>query len=76
MTGTKISLSMKDVDQGTGEDLNPTRMRHNMQGESSAMTRNPDRPSVASVPVYDDDSARDKRKVQRVTSPEKWEIKQ
>jgi hypothetical protein len=34
------------------------------------------RPSVASVPVYDDDSARDKRKVQRVTSPEKWEIKQ
>ena len=34
------------------------------------------RPSGASVPVYDDDSARDKRKVQRVTSPEKWEIKQ
>ena len=29
------------------------------------------RPSGASVPVYDDDSARDKRKVQRVTSPEK-----
>jgi hypothetical protein len=34
------------------------------------------RPSVASVPVYDDDSAREKRKVQRITSPEKWEIKQ
>ncbi|XP_028405343.1 ATP-dependent RNA helicase DHX8-like [Dendronephthya gigantea] len=76
MTGTKISLSIKDVDQSTGEDLNPTRMRHNMPGDSSAMTRNPDRPSVASVPVYDDDSAREKRKVQRVTSPEKWEIKQ
>jgi hypothetical protein len=34
---------LQDVDQGTGEDLNPTRMRHNMPGESSTMTRNPDR---------------------------------
>ncbi|XP_046841771.1 ATP-dependent RNA helicase DHX8-like [Xenia sp. Carnegie-2017] len=76
MAGTKISLSIKDVDQSTGEDLNPTRVRANTTGESPAMTRNPDRPSAASVPVYDEDSARSKRKVQRVTSPEKWEIKQ
>jgi ATP-dependent RNA helicase DHX8/PRP22 len=31
-TGQKVSLSMKDVDQDTGEDLNPT-ISHPGQGD-------------------------------------------
>ena len=34
---------LQDVDQDTGEDLNPTRARHNIGGEVSEMSRNPDR---------------------------------
>uniref|UniRef100_A0A8B9SYB4 ATP-dependent RNA helicase DHX8 n=1 Tax=Anas platyrhynchos TaxID=8839 RepID=A0A8B9SYB4_ANAPL len=45
-TGSKTSLSMKDVDQDTGEDLNPNR-RRNLVGETNEETsmRNPDRPN-------------------------------
>lgn len=77
MTGSKISLSIKDVDQETGEDLNPTRSRQPVGGEISEMTRNPDRPAgIPVVPVYEEDEPSSRRKVQRITSPEKWEIKQ
>ena len=31
---------------------------------------------MASVPVYEEEESKQRRKVQRVTSPEKWEIKQ
>lgn len=43
-TGQKTSLSMKDVDQDTGEDLNPNvaPMGGNSQDEDAM--RNPDRP--------------------------------
>ena len=35
------------------------------------------RPSgIPVVPVYEEDEPNSKRKVQRITSPEKWEIKQ
>ena len=34
---------LKDVDQDTGEDLNPTRSRQPVGGEVSEMARNPDR---------------------------------
>ncbi|KAK2558678.1 ATP-dependent RNA helicase DHX8 [Acropora cervicornis] len=72
MPGDKISLSIKDVDQDTGEDLNPTRLRGD--GE---MARNPDRPvGIPVVPIFDDDEPSAKRKVQRLSSPEKWEVKQ
>ncbi|XP_048579311.1 ATP-dependent RNA helicase DHX8 isoform X2 [Nematostella vectensis] len=77
MAGNRISLSMKDVDQDTGEDLNPTRSRQPIGGELNDMARNPDRPAgIPVVPVYDEDDAKLKRKVQRITSPEKWELKQ
>lgn len=77
MAGSKISLSIKDVDQDTGEDLNPTRSRQPVGGEVSEMARNPDRPmGIPVVPVFEDDEPSTKKKVQRITSPEKWEIKQ
>ncbi|XP_077977949.1 ATP-dependent RNA helicase DHX8-like [Glandiceps talaboti] len=80
MVGNRISLSMRDVDQVTGEDLNPNSIRnateHHPNPEEAI--RNPDRPS--NIPLVnvraDDDSMLNTRKVQRLTSPEKWEIKQ
>lgn len=65
VAGTKIGLSMKDVDQFTGKDLNPQNTRR-LKGSSQATTsfearkedfaRNPDRPDdVAEAPVADED---------------------
>ena len=41
-TGQKTSLSMKDVNQGTGEDLNPNVVPLGESNEDNM--RNPDRP--------------------------------
>ncbi|XP_059812511.1 ATP-dependent RNA helicase DHX8 isoform X1 [Hypanus sabinus] len=78
-TGSKTSLSMKDVDQETGEDLNPNR-RRNVGGESNeeAAMRNPDRPSnlsLVNTPEVEDDVLERKR-LTKISDPEKWEIKQ
>ncbi|XP_062382416.1 ATP-dependent RNA helicase DHX8-like [Sardina pilchardus] len=77
-TGTKTSLSMKDVDQETGEDLNPNR-RKNLLGEGTEESmRNPDRPvdlNLNQVPELEDDTLERKR-LTKITDLEKWEIKQ
>lgn len=70
---------LQDVDQETGEDLNPNR-RRNLVGETNEETsmRNPDRPthlSLVSAPEVEDDSLERKR-LTRISDPEKWEIKQ
>ncbi|KRT80696.1 hypothetical protein AMK59_5381, partial [Oryctes borbonicus] len=79
VTGQKVSLSMKDVCQTTGKDLNP--LSH-APAEREDKDRNPDRPvnsgtSVLRLPVGIDESEEDSRKrVTRISSPERWEIKQ
>ncbi|KAL2078112.1 hypothetical protein ACEWY4_025797 [Coilia grayii] len=76
-TGSKTSLSMKDVDQDTGEDLNPNRRRNAGADEEPAM-RNPDRPTnlnLGHAPEMEDDSLERKR-LTKISDPEKWEIKQ
>lgn len=77
-TGQKTSLSMKDVDQETGKDLNPIRQTlETVEEDSDEKLRNPDRPS--SLPLItkpDDDDVDNRRRIQRISSPEKWEIKQ
>lgn len=79
VTGQKVSLSMKDVCQMTGRDLNP--LSH-APTEREDKDRNPDRPlnsgtSVLRLPVGVDESEEDSRKrVTRISSPERWEIKQ
>ncbi|MFT7818704.1 ATP-dependent RNA helicase DHX8, partial [Arapaima gigas] len=78
-TGSKTSLSMKDVDQDTGEDLNPNR-RRNVGGEGTDETamRNPDRPTnlnLGHAPEVEDDTLERKR-LTKISDPEKWEIKQ
>ncbi|XP_057654982.1 ATP-dependent RNA helicase DHX8 [Diorhabda carinulata] len=79
VTGQKVSLSMKDVCQMTGKDLNP--LSH-APTEREDRDRNPDRPinnstSVLRLPINIDEGEEDSRKrVTRISSPERWEIKQ
>lgn len=77
--GEKVSLSMKDVCQDTGKDLNPSSHAH-LEAEREG--RNPDRPAPAATVLAglqgnldpDEDSSR--KRVTRISSPERWEIKQ
>ncbi|KAL3314073.1 ATP-dependent RNA helicase dhx8, partial [Cichlidogyrus casuarinus] len=90
-TGSRTSLSIKEVDQETGKDLKPPPAKHTLEtlDEEEAMNpeaRNPDRPefedlvtrrSVASTFGIDEDlGSGPKRKVQRISSPERWELRQ
>ncbi|KAG0052532.1 DEAH-box ATP-dependent RNA helicase prp22 [Gryganskiella cystojenkinii] len=75
VTSTKVSLSMKDVDQRTGKDLSPhLKIRTKEEMEQDA-ARNPDRPSSTVVPIIDDHDPQPS-KWQRLSSPERFEIKQ
>ncbi|KAM7370466.1 hypothetical protein PAMP_010013 [Pampus punctatissimus] len=74
-TGTKASLSMKDVDQETGEDLNPNRRRNLDPVVGEDAMRNPDRPVEASMLEMEENSTERKR-LAKITDLEKWEIKQ
>merc|ERR1719192_3129335 len=77
---------MKDVDQVTGEDLNPTANKSLNRGDhrdQDLRMMNPERPAGlddilpgrSAAPVMDDDDF-NKKKVTRISSPEKWEIEQ
>ncbi|KAF0989303.1 hypothetical protein HZS_1471 [Henneguya salminicola] len=74
IVGNKLSLSMKEVDQETGEDLNP--LATSKKQTQSEVIRNPDRP--ANLVMIDNlpSSKATKRKMNRLTSPERWELKQ
>uniref|UniRef100_A0A8C4T8L5 ATP-dependent RNA helicase DHX8 n=1 Tax=Erpetoichthys calabaricus TaxID=27687 RepID=A0A8C4T8L5_ERPCA len=78
-TGSKTSLSMKDVDQETGEDLNPNRRRNlGNEGNEETTMRNPDRPTnftLVNAPEVEDD-ALERKRLTKISDPEMWEIKQ
>ncbi|XP_071377090.1 ATP-dependent RNA helicase DHX8-like isoform X1 [Centroberyx affinis] len=74
-TGTKASLSMKDVDQETGEDLNPNRRRNLDLVVGDEAMRNPDRPVDPSLQETEENPTERKR-LAKITDLEKWEIKQ
>jgi ATP-dependent RNA helicase DHX8/PRP22 len=78
--GQKTSLSIKDVDQQTGEDLNPSGKRHADiadAGLNDDSARNPDRPmTVPLVDMPELDEAKERKAIKRISSPERWEIKQ
>ncbi|XP_067003778.2 ATP-dependent RNA helicase DHX8 [Anabrus simplex] len=80
-TGQKVSLSMKDVDQETGEDLNPTsnNMLMGRDRDEEQAHRNPDRPTSLlelQGSILEEDETHSRKRVHRISSPEKWEIKQ
>ncbi|XP_026480599.1 ATP-dependent RNA helicase DHX8-like isoform X1 [Ctenocephalides felis] len=83
ITGQKISLSMRDVCQVTGKDLNPESHAHLHTNISDDLNnRNPDRPQQSATSMLqlhgniDDDEDVSRKRVTRISSPERWEIKQ
>ncbi|KAM7345400.1 ATP-dependent RNA helicase pea [Cochliomyia hominivorax] len=80
VTGQKVSLSMKEVDQETGQDLNP--LSHAPPPDSELKDRNPDRPFGGGTSLLnlqggaDNDEGDSRKRVTRISSPERWEIKQ
>jgi len=70
MTGTRISLSLRDVDQATGEDLAPQNNR------KFDLTRNPERPAqtraLTNVNLEESEAVGPKR----MSSPDRWELQQ
>ena len=89
IAGGKMSLSIKDVDQTSGKDLNPGSGSKKGSREDDLALRNPEHPGFAGSSnllldtlkqsnvaiVDDDDEAIGKKKV-RMSSPERWELKQ
>lgn len=81
LTGQKVSLSMKEVDQETGRDLNP--LSHAPEEEAMSLRdRNPDGPYSSTSILnlqgnnIDGDEHESRKRVTRISSPERWEIKQ
>jgi ATP-dependent RNA helicase DHX8/PRP22 len=78
VAGNRIGLSMKDVDQTTGRDLTPhlrIKSEAEMEEERNQAARMASSGSNA-VPLRSKDEPAPKRSAKRLTSPERWEIKQ
>ncbi|KAL5730344.1 RNA helicase [Ranunculus cassubicifolius] len=80
MTGQKMSLSMRDVDQNTGKDLLPMKRpsgddasRVNPQHSNQGPTT---RTGLSGIRITEDDGQSSRRPLKRMSSPEKWEAKQ
>jgi ATP-dependent RNA helicase DHX8/PRP22 len=74
VAGTRISLSLRDVDQRTGQDLSPHLRVRSETEIAEETTRNPDRPAERRARIVEDKETGRSRK--RLSSPERWEIKQ
>ena len=77
VAGTRIGLSMKDVDQITGRDLTP-HLRIKSEAEIEAERQEVARASLSgsnALPLRNK-TDEPKRSAKRLTSPERWEIKQ
>ena len=71
----RLSLSMKEVDQETGQDLAPEKRLGT--GANMMGLRGVDGNSRSHVPVIEDDfDSRGRSQRKRMTTPERWEIKQ
>lgn len=82
VAGSRLSLSMKDVDQKTGADLTPhLRIKSEAELAEEARRHEASRASLASsgsnaTPLYKADDDTKVSSAKRLTSPERWEIKQ
>ncbi|KAI8898230.1 P-loop containing nucleoside triphosphate hydrolase protein [Globomyces pollinis-pini] len=74
ISGKRIGLSLKDVDQETGEDLKPDMYDPEFMGRNN---RDFDRPTESfGLNQLKNDITTTKKSIKRLTSPEKFEIKQ
>ncbi|RLN53802.1 hypothetical protein BBJ29_008484 [Phytophthora kernoviae] len=83
ISGVKLSMSMRDVDQKTGQDLMPMRSNDGAerarQESKSADPRswiNPSAPGMQSSQQLDEDDSKPQRATKRMSSPERWEVQQ
>lgn len=80
MENNKISLSMKEVDQVSGQDMVPSRRiatGANMERLDGMPSNDRYGNLGSSVPVIEDDyNSKSNKSRKRMTSPERWEIKQ
>ncbi|XP_031116099.1 probable pre-mRNA-splicing factor ATP-dependent RNA helicase DEAH5 [Ipomoea triloba] len=82
VSGQKLSLSMRDVDQNTGKDLLPLKkslddddLRENPSGGNMEGTRT--RIGLSGIRITEDDVVvPSRRPLKRMSSPERWEAKQ
>ncbi|KAD4180486.1 hypothetical protein R6Q59_023675 [Mikania micrantha] len=82
ISGQKLSLSMRDVDQNTGKDLLPLKK----SGDDEAFRTNPSngsnngpttRTGLSGIRITDEDvGVPSRRPLKRMSSPERWEAKQ
>ncbi|XP_014504690.1 probable pre-mRNA-splicing factor ATP-dependent RNA helicase DEAH5 [Vigna radiata var. radiata] len=81
VSGQKLSLSMRDVDQHTGKDLLPLKK----SSEDDALRMNPQgsrdgpvtRTGLSGIRIVEeDDVGSSRRPLKRMSSPERWEAKQ
>ncbi|KAG1825657.1 P-loop containing nucleoside triphosphate hydrolase protein [Suillus subaureus] len=77
IAGSRIGLSMKDVDQATGRDLTPhLRIRSEAEMEEERERAARASSGANAVPLRSKDEPLATRSAKRLTSPERWEIKQ
>ncbi|KIX08460.1 uncharacterized protein Z518_03116 [Rhinocladiella mackenziei CBS 650.93] len=80
MEDNKVSLSMKEVDQVSGQDLVPSRRiasGANMERLNGLSSNDRYGNLGSTVPVIEDDyNSKSNKNKKRMTSPERWEIKQ
>jgi len=82
LAGTKISLSLKDVDQATGKDLNPVQSispiieNRSNPYKPSIINNSNGKSSTKSNGDWDDDEEQSKRSRKKISSPERWGLKQ
>lgn len=77
IAGSRIGLSMKDVDQTTGRDLTPhlsIKSEAELEEERQRAARMSS--GANAIPVRGRDEGPPVRTAKRLTSPERWEIKQ
>ena len=76
VAGSRIGLSMKDVDQATGRDLTP-HLRIKSEAELAAEEERRAAHGANAVPLKSRGAKEEVvRSAKRLTSPERWEIKQ
>jgi ATP-dependent RNA helicase DHX8/PRP22 len=77
VAGSRVGLSMKDVDQVSGRDLTP-HLRIKSEAEMEAERREAARSSISGSNAIPLRASTDEptRSAKRLTSPERWEIKQ
>ncbi|CAI7764152.1 unnamed protein product [Closterium sp. NIES-53] len=81
MSGPKLSLSIRDVDQKTGKDLLPMKKKptaggEDGEGDDRSNPAGPGTRGLSGIRIVEEDNATGRRPGRRMSSPERWEAQQ